>query len=251
MVVAPLPPQQVPDKFNNGTKISYVFDQLQLGSCTANGIALSYDFCRVREGYPIMQPSRLFIYWNERNAEGTISTDSGAQVRDGIKSLNSLGVCAETLWTYDPTQFAVKPPDRAFTAALNNMLDSYAPINLLSANVIKSVIANSEPFPFGFTVFESFESDEVAASGVVPMPDINNEGVLGGHCVSLIGYDDTMIANGITGYYRCRNSWGKGWGDGGDFYLPYQFVNSGQFCSDAWNLKVAKILALSEKQNAA
>ena len=35
----------------------------------------------------VFAPSRLFIYYNERVMEGTVNSDSGAQIRDGIKSV--------------------------------------------------------------------------------------------------------------------------------------------------------------------
>ena len=47
--------------------------------------------------------------------EGTVGTDSGAQIRDGIKSVGKYRrLPAETNWTYDIAKFAVKPPPIAF-----------------------------------------------------------------------------------------------------------------------------------------
>jgi len=45
-----------------------------------------------------MTPSRLFIYYNEREMEGTVSTDAGANIRDGIKSLKTIGAAPERDW---------------------------------------------------------------------------------------------------------------------------------------------------------
>jgi hypothetical protein len=44
-------------------------------------------------------------------------------------------------------------------------------------------------------------------------------GVAGGHCVSLIGYDDAL------GCWIGKNSWGTGWGDGGYFKIAYGECN--------------------------
>ena len=79
-----------------------VYDQGQLGSCTGNAIAAALEFERIKQGLPDFMPSRLFIYYNERAMEGTVASDSGAQIRDGIKSVNTQGDCPETLWPYDP-----------------------------------------------------------------------------------------------------------------------------------------------------
>src|SRR5437870_4581964 len=95
-----------------------VYDQGQLGSCTGNAIAGIIEFDQIKEKLPdVFPPSRLFIYYNERVMEGTVSSDSGAQIRDGIKSVSSLGACHENLWPYDVSRFADEPPTAAFTDA--------------------------------------------------------------------------------------------------------------------------------------
>src|SRR5437899_11651464 len=69
-----------------------VYDQGQLGSCTANAIGGAFQFTQMKEQLAQnFVPSRLFIYYNERVIEGTVSSDSGAQIRDGIKSVNQQG----------------------------------------------------------------------------------------------------------------------------------------------------------------
>src|SRR5450759_909977 len=68
-----------------------VYDQGQLGSCTANAIAGAIEFDRMKQKLADFVPSRLFIYYNERVIEGTVRSDSGAMIRDGIKSVASLG----------------------------------------------------------------------------------------------------------------------------------------------------------------
>ena len=87
-----------------------VYDQGQLGSCTGNGVAGVLQFDAMKESLPdTSTPSRLFIYYNERVIEGTVKSDSGAQIRDGIKTVAATGACDETLWPYDITMFAHKP----------------------------------------------------------------------------------------------------------------------------------------------
>ena len=72
-----------------------VYDQDKLGSCTANAIAAAYEYDQIKQNEKdVFIPSRLFIYYNERKMEGSIDTDSGAEIRDGIKSINVDGVCS-------------------------------------------------------------------------------------------------------------------------------------------------------------
>ena len=80
-----------------------VYDQGQIGSCTANAIAAALEFDMMRQQQEAFTPSRLFIYYNERLMEGTVASDAGANIRDGIKSVASVGDCPETLWPYDDT----------------------------------------------------------------------------------------------------------------------------------------------------
>ena len=75
-----------------------VQEQLEIGSCTALAIANSYKFLLMKEKLPLFSPSRLFIYYNERELAGTTNQDSGALIRDGFKTISKQGVCEEALW---------------------------------------------------------------------------------------------------------------------------------------------------------
>ena len=81
----------------------------------------------------------------------------------------------------------------------------------------------------GIAVYESFESEEVARTGVVPMPG-PDEKLLGGHAILCCGYDDN------TQRVTCLNSWSSNWGDAGYFTLPYEFVTNPELTSDAWSV---------------
>src|SRR6266700_4638277 len=92
-----------------------VYDQEQLGSCTANAIAGAIQFDQMKQKLAqIFTPSRLFIYYNERVIEHTVDSYSGAQIRDGIKSVGTLGDCPETEWPYVIAKFKTKPPAKCY-----------------------------------------------------------------------------------------------------------------------------------------
>jgi hypothetical protein len=75
--------QNIPKSVDLSKKCPPIYDQGQLGSCTANAIAAAIEFEQKKK----FVPSRLFIYYNERVIENTVASDSGAQIRDGIKSV--------------------------------------------------------------------------------------------------------------------------------------------------------------------
>jgi C1A family cysteine protease len=223
-----------------------VYDQGHLGSCTANAIAGALEFEQLKQGLKTFTPSRLFIYYNERVMEGTVNSDSGARIRDGIKSVGSIGACPEADWAYDITKFADKPVQPAYKdAPLGKALQYQRVPQVL--NQMKGCLASGYPFAFGFTVYESFESDQVAQTGVAPMPS-PGEKVLGGHAVLAVGYDDNPQR------FIARNSWGPNWGMGGYFTIPYAYLTDSNLADDFWTVRlVAKTAAqlAAEKASAA
>ena len=206
-----------------------VYDQGQLGSCTANGIGAAIEFDQIKQGVKDFVPSRLFIYYNERVMEGTVSQDSGAQIRDGVKSVAKLGAPPETDWPYDITKFANKPPRQAYQDALKDIVTSYSRVTNNLTNM-QGCLAAGYPFVFGFTVYQSFESAAVAKTGIVPMP-AQGEQVLGGHCVLAVGYDNKQRR------FIVRNSWGPKWGIAGYFTMPYEYLINPNLASDFWTLR--------------
>ena len=243
---APLPKLgPLPAKVDLRQQCPPVYDQGQIGSCTANAIAGAIEFDLKKQNLTDFVPSRLFIYYNERAMENTVSTDSGAQIRDGVKSVNQLGVCPETEWTYvatpaDPNtnlfppgaKPAQKPTPNCYTDALNNVVASYQRVNRDLAQM-KGCLAAGYPFVFGFTVYDSFESPQVAKTGILNMP-ASSEQVVGGHAVMAAGYDDGAQR------FTVRNSWGAKWGQKGYFTIPYAYLLSSTLASDFWTIRVVK-----------
>lgn len=212
-----------------------VYDQGQLGSCTANGIGACVEFDLRKQGLKDFVPSRLFIYYNERVIEGHVDQDSGAQIRDGVKVVATLGSPPEAEWPYVIGEFKIRPPAKVFTDARKDLVNLYARVPQ-SLTQMQGCLADGFPFVFGFTVYDSFESDQVAQTGIVPMPQ-PGEQVLGGHCVVAVGYDTK------TRHFIIRNSWGAGWGLKGYCMMPFEYLLSPQLSSDFWTLRSLKALA--------
>ena len=225
----------LPPTVSNRKYVSYVQDQLDLGSCTANAWAGLLQYNRCKNGFggkKYRDVSRNFIYYNERLLEGTVNQDAGAELRSGAKTLSSYGVCNEGEWKYNTSEFTTKPSDACYKHALYYKNNSYYALN--SLNDMKSCIAAGQCFVFGFLVYSSFESILVSETGIVPMPK-RRERLLGGHAVMAIGYDD------ISQRFLVKNSWGKNWGIhegnlGGYFTMPYTYISNPGLAWDFWTI---------------
>jgi len=219
--------QALPTSVDLRAQCPPVYDQGQLGSCTANAIAGALQFDQIKQNLaPMFVPSRLFIYYNERVIEGTVGSDSGAMIRDGITTVADQGACPEELWPYDIDQFGDQPPDNCYQVAAQHQAVQYQAV-AQDLDQMKGCLAAGNPFVFGFTVYQSFESDQVARTGVVPLPG-SGERALGGHAVLAVGYDDASTR------FVARNSWGAGWGMSGYFTIPYSYLLQPGLSADFW-----------------
>lgn len=217
--------EHLPVRVDLHDKCSPIVDQGELGSCTANAIASGLKEYLLNNKAAWIALSRLFLYWEERRLEGTVNEDSGAEIRDGMKVLNQIGVCPETDWPYDISTFANTPTDKMVADAAAYKVVEYH--RIISLDQLKAALAEGLPVVIGIDVYESFESDTVAKNGIVPLPNTSTEKYLGGHAVLAVGYDDDKKQIIV------RNSWGTEWGDEGYFYLPYDYYNKG-YVSDCW-----------------
>ncbi len=224
--------KKLPYKIDLREQCPAVYDQGELGSCTANAIAGAFQFELIKQRSPSFVPSRLFIYYNERSIENHIQTDSGAQIRDGMKSIRHQGVCTEKLWPYTVSEFAQKPHAICYQDALKHQAILFHRV-IRDIDQMRACLADGYPFIFGFTVYKSFESAEVAQSGVLNMPHAH-EDTIGGHAVLAVGYDNA------TKRFIVRNSWGPEWGMEGYFTIPYDYLLNENLSDDFWTIRLVE-----------
>ena len=222
--------RRLPSKVDLSPHCPPVYDQGELGSCTANAIGGAIEFAQMKEKLRPFLPSRLFIYYNERLLEHTVDSDSGAMIRDGIKTVSKQGACPEAEWPYRIEKFTTKPTPHCYADAREHRVVSYQRLGRDLAGT-RGCLASGQPFVFGFTVYESFESAAVAKTGTVPMPG-PAEKMLGGHAVLAVGYDDPHHR------FLARNSWGPRWGLHGYFTLPYAYLLEENLSDDFWTIRL-------------
>jgi len=224
-------PRKLPKSIDLRPGCSPVENQGQLGSCGSNALVGALEFLEIKDKRTPVDLSRLFIYYNTRVIEGTVDNDSGIMIRDGVKTLVNQGVCPEQDWPYVIKQFTQKPSPVCYKEALDHQVISYHRISNL--NEMKACLADGFPFVFGFTVYDGFESDQVAKTGVLNMPKPGEQEV-GGHAVMGVGYDDAQQRLIV------RNSWGADWGMSGYFTMPYAYVESRDLSDDFWTIRKAE-----------
>lgn len=210
-----------------GTGMPPVLNQLNLGSCTANSLSNICRFQLKRNNLKEFQPSRLFIYYFSRLLDGNVGEDSGASLRNVMKAVAKYGACSEVSHPYDIKKFKIEPNETNRAGALTHVSKfSYMSVNQ-NLTSIKNAIARGYPIAFGMYIYESFESEQVAKTGIVPIPkDIEN--CLGGHCMMIVGYND------FSKYFKILNSWGPTWGEKGYAYIPYDYILDKTKVFDFW-----------------
>lgn len=216
----------IPSSFSLKSKITSIYDQGNSNSCTANAICQHINMIKTIN----FNPSRMYLYYQERYIEAGDNTskvsDSGADPTDGLSWAVSYGICQENTWPFDLSKVNVKPPvscdEEAKLHKISNIVnldqkdDSNYKTNTISA--IKSSISKGFPVLVGVSVYESFYQNDSNITGKISLPDKDNEKLLGGHEILLVGFDDN------TQQFTFVNSWGSSWGDNGFGYLLYDFI---------------------------
>lgn len=239
--------ESLPVKVDLRSGFPAIFDQKSLGSCTAQAWCALLDFMELfdlKDGLsdaeifelgkfdPI---SRLFFYWAERSVLHSVNSDSGAELSTGAEVVESIGFCRESMWPYKISKFKMTPPVAAkVEASLHRDRRPYS----LDATHLKNCLAAGFPFVGGITVYDSMESEDVAESGLIPMPQKGDKEA-GGHAICIGGYDDSIkIFPESKGSYLLRNSWGVDWGQKGWAWIPQEFIENSELSSDFWTLRL-------------
>jgi C1A family cysteine protease len=225
LAVAPPP---LPKQIDLRHYCSPIESQGELGACTACALVGNLEYLKKFKQQKIINFSKLFLYYHERMVRGTVNQDSGASLRDGIKTLVKIGDCLESLWPYKISKYKVKPPQKAYTDAQNYQITNY--YRLHSLTEMKHTLSDGYPFVFGFAVYESLESALVTETGIIPLPQ-PEERVLGGHAVMAVGYNDSKAQ------FIIKNSWGQVWGNAGYGFMPYTYLTNSKLSADFWTIR--------------
>lgn len=213
-----------------------ILDQGREGACVGHGCAGARETLEViaNSALPMTPLSRAFIYYRARLLEGTADQDSGAQVRDGCKVMTDDGVCTEDLFPYKVGGFKDVPPDLDIAAAAQYKILTYTRLN--SSDEVWSELNNLHPVIIGIAVHKSFET-QIGKDGRVPIPTPDDP-LLGYHCTYINGRTIDPQSTNSGGRFRMPNSWGEGFGDAGNGWLPDAYLNNPNLCTDMWAIAI-------------
>jgi len=199
-------------------------DQGEEGSCTGHAFSSAREWIarKYEKSSPVLSPQCL--YAEELLASGDFPNDEGAMPRTACQMLTALGCCEASLYPYVAGQITRPTPEQAANA-LKYKTGAYHRVE--SVPDVLHCLADPTPWPVlaGFRVYESFMSDLVAETGVMPVPK-PDEQEQGGHEALCLGYDlPRQLA-------LMQNSWGESWGQKGYFWMPFAVLSAPE--TDAW-----------------
>ena len=223
-------PDELPGFVDLREHLTPIEDQGEVGSCTANALAGALEYLEKRTNGAENRVSRLFIYWNERDYEGSADKDHGAALCDGIKVLREDGACSEDTWEYSPDLVFEQPADHAYKEASERTIDEAHKVQI-DLHDMRHCLAEGYPFVFGLQIYDAFQED--GQHGAIRTPDPAAHEHCGGHAMLCVGYSDEDQV------FLVRNSWGEEWGDGGYCYIPYDYMSNKEWCHDAWTIRRA------------
>jgi hypothetical protein len=181
------------------------------------GWAVAYALKSFQEkmevGWPLNTGENIFspaFVYNQING----GSDNGSYIYEALDLIVQQGAATWAEMPYDDSDYLTQPSQTAIQEA--SIFRAYRWARVESVSAIKAALANKLPVVVGISVFENFNSLEGENSVYNTTTGTN----IGGHAVTIVGYDDAKYG----GAFKIINSWGQGWGNTGFFWIPYTFA---------------------------
>ena len=213
------------DTFPNEFELSEmpaVKNQGYVGSCVAHALSTATEYFNEKETGKFTEMSTGYIYGNR-----LLSTHKGTGMytRDAIKTLAKFGNVPSSHFPYNvEVPYAIEKfedsADELEALGVNYKIESYFRLNTTEA--IKAHLMDGNPVIFAMKWF-----DDIKIVDGVMVTEEKKSSKTGGHCMLIYGWNETG--------WMVQNSWGKLWGNGGKFVLPYSVSTT-----EVWGIKDAK-----------
>ncbi|TCS96686.1 C1 family peptidase [Hazenella coriacea] len=217
-----LPTFTIPRQKDYTDQMSPVRDQGTEGTCVGFATVVGVKEYQAEKDFHSFIPlSPRFLYQKCKEIDGNPDQE-GTYPRIAMQVLKKTGVCLEEYWPYMAKQPG-QPKPGAEENANRYRIKAFAKLDSVET-MKRSLVANG-PFLAGVPVYQNWMTQEVHATGKIPLPGNDNQ--IGGHAICIVGYnDDTQL-------FKFKNSWGDSWGDHGYGYLPYEYLELK--LSEAWS----------------
>ncbi len=201
-------------------------DQGNQGSCVgwATAYAVKSYQEKIEMGWDLNRLEHLFSPSFVYNQIKVGDCMDGSRIHDALDLIVNIGAATKDTMPYTDAECYTQPDREALQRASYFKAQRWD--RLINMQSMKEALANRLPIIIGIPVFESFNYLRGPDSVYNTLEGLN----LGGHAVTVVGYDDIRFG----GAFRVINSWGTGWGDNGYFWLPYNKV--AQLVSQAYVL---------------
>lgn len=221
---------KLPEKFYN-PDVPVIFDQGSAGTCGWNALVYAMMMDNLTYKHHAIL-SRLYGYARTKMVDGI--SGQGVRLRDALDVSVKQGTCLEDLYPYSDSKEIIncvfpRMTEEMATNALQYRNKAYAKLNTVEE--CKNAIINEKGFLINLLVTDQYIESEFS-DGVIGTPT----GIVkGAHAMYIKDFDDNLktkitytYASGeketkyYTGAFIGPNSYGKGWGDNGLFYIPYE-----------------------------
>lgn len=218
-------------------------DQKMAGSCTGQASGGFFDslYKQQTKYFNIAIKaddmfSALFIYAEERIMDGTFPEDAGSESRTAMRILSKYGACLDSQMPYSDQLIKERPTTTAVQMAALAKIGAYHRVLYDDGCVsFRGCLASGYCRIIGIPVYQGIYSDEMNATGVLPIP-ASGDTPIGGHELLVYGYNDEEQVELV------RNSWGSSWGLNGNLKIPYKYYEAvgGNETMDSWTAHMGK-----------
>ncbi|MFF4934851.1 C1 family peptidase [Streptomyces griseofuscus] len=195
-------------------------DQGQVGACVAWATGYSaYGIVMNEQGISGAPMAPMYIY-----AQIAQGNDKGTTASVALPMEKEQGIDTQADYWQGTSDYTTQPDDTERANAAQYRLSGFDELPTggdAAKTAIQNAISQGEPVVIGFAVHKSFEAlDATSAADYSYMPgDASSDPVVGGHEVTIVGYNDKGV--------KIENSWGADWGDGGFVTVPWSFFSTG------------------------